>query len=1233
MALNFLGLGFSFGARDDGLGKTLKGLASDFASIGKEILSLQRLQTFLQALTFDRLDDLSNKIKEIGVGGLNLTSSLESTFKQSSVEARKFGANVGVASKDLGKFTAKSASMAYNLGIGAEEAAKSIRGFDYLKGTLKKVGIASEESFAKLAAVTGIDTQKFGYDLSQVQKNLGLSDDSLASILSSARLYGDEVGSVGDGLNSIFTDLTPLLKTQKQVFKKSDAELAAYGQSFFVLSKQMQKAGVDGKEFTKNLASALNKAGGSIGQVMAGVGGDLDGLYKELVTTFGVTQEEAVAMTKMDPAQFVGQITSRVDALAASGKDISPALDFMKNRLGEAFGPEIMEQFAIVMGDTKLRAELNAKAIGKATTEAAQKTSDALGEVQKKGWESQYTAAQQFERLQEQFVANLRKKSSMSTAEFMKSARASFNDFNKFLDDTIAKGGFGKKVVQTFADVEKYGLLGLAPKNLVGELSMAGSAVEKLASPLAKLRAAGVNLLTPMGALTAAVGGLGLEFLSLRKEAKADLIGKLVKKGMTKKQAEEAVGGPLGLATQVAVERLFKELRAAFDKASAFVTGLWEGLFGNNKVDPNGSNSSKLGQKIGIFVREALQKAVVFVIDYTKKWWKDVTDIWANPDMTFAEKLKATFKRSFGMIAVVVAVALSPIGTVVAGAIGALGSLVSFLGIALLPILAVGAVLFASFRKEGETFGETWSRFVNDFVPPAWEAFKEELIGLDQEALKPLKESWELLRGVIVDVFGDMASSIGQTEGSAKGFGSFLGKTFRKIVVWTAKGIALLIDAVSATIYGFKALYYTTKATWNFISGAFMKGAVTIGYYAKTVWTRLKETGSVIGAFFSNLGKRFSARTDFFVQWFKTAAENVGIFGHNFKQAFENIWSYVSDTTYNVWGKLTSGMDGFVYSFKSAFIDLKVWLYRTWSALGDMLAAPFHALFRMMSEGGKTAIQTLINNPTVAKALGLDTDFSTKKPADEAKYYSKKYDSGNTYWFKKGTSSDIIDAWETMNALAQGHTTADLAARQRAAASDIDAYAKSLRTGLGNAPAAFVPRKTDFDIRKGMLDLKDLPSYKAPTLENVQYSDQSSLQRDYDALMTQYAKQTEAFTELTAKLKSAEQIKAETRLRDSAQVLADVTAAASKTSTTTTATARAVVPPTPSLTSPSTDSAATLAAPLNSLSTSLHSPAWVKGDLVPQIEALIKAQNDGTAKIVEALKAKGVIKAGSSSVQ
>jgi hypothetical protein len=691
-------LGFSFTAKDDGLGKQLQGFRDDFKSLGKEILSLQRFQTFLSALSFEKLDALNDKMHSITTSGMNLTSSLDARFQQMDISSRKMGVGLGKSFKDIQKFSKANTQLSMALGISAEEAGKANAAFDYLDKTsgsfnetvadaFKDLGLSTAKDVAKFADAMQIDPYEFTYGLTQMQKQLGLTKEGVTGILGSLQQYGAETGDVAGAIKKMAGLQEHLAKAQS-VFKLDAKGVQTYAQGITSLGLAFQRGGVaDGFAMSQELSEKIVQAGGDFSKMISGVGNLPDMITKLGVT--GLNTDKIFASMQQGPAAFAGEIAKMAEAARAQGKDIGPAMTFIKNQLSDTLGEGFITELTRIAGNDKVRKTFLTALDPKAIEAGAANGVKALGEV-KKAFRDSRTTAELFDQQVELFENRFRGLGKRTDAQFLKDSQKGFNDFGNVLAHVSKEGGPMGTLVQKMAEVQKFGATALLPPDMAAQVTAFGSAAEKLAGPLAKLKSLG--LLSPLGALAAIVAVLGSRFISLYSQTKdagkaLELLGlevlNFVKVTLPNKikagvkfvadAARRLLVGGFGLGAQGArnagigmeiVKAIFDGIKSAWNFVIEGMKGLWAGLTGG-MIDPS-NDAQAIGGALGMMLRKAFDVAKTFIVGYLRQWWANMTAIATDPSKTLGQKIGEGIKESLPLAIGGGLIALSPIGGVLA---------------------------------------------------------------------------------------------------------------------------------------------------------------------------------------------------------------------------------------------------------------------------------------------------------------------------------------------------------------------------------------------------------------------------------------------------------------------------------------------------------------------------------------------------------------------------------------
>lgn len=963
MALNF-GLGFIFGAKDNGLGRALSNLSSQFKSFGKEMLSLQRFQTMLSAMSFDRLDDLSGKLKQLGTGGLELTSSMEGTFAGFDKDLRKFGVSVGKTGANLTKFKAAAASMAYGLNMGADEAGKAIYGFEASVGkmkaadVLKAMEVDSKSTFAKFASVTGKSADEFGYTVSRIANSAGFSAKSMGELTNMLIKFDQTTGNTNfDSLGKL-DEIGKLLKKQKELGATS-AQLEAFGKGIVAVADSFYAITGNGPramEVATGLAEALTENKKGFKDLAAGAAQALPDFMQKFGMA-GTGIDEAFASMSESPDEFLKKFATAVQGLE-NPKQIEAAMEFFRAHASSAFG-DVGDDIVTMLQKPEGRVKL----MGMNVSELVKNSAGAAGKIAKEGYSTGLTAAQVFERQQEAFLQRIRNLTTISTKQFLSETRKSFDGFAKMLERTAANDGPMGMVVRKLADIQKFGATALFPPNMQGPLVVLGEAAEKLISPLAKLRAAGLDLTSPFGALAGVVGLLGAKFFANRMTA-AEEMEKSLKdsKKYSKKQIEQIMstnaiseylnntalkdtaqntidffkntlpqyaskainfissfarkvltgGFSKGFdnitgdkETDKVLNELMTVLEDAFNSAAAYAKdlfgGLWDGLLGKS-VDANTANDATV---IGAALGQTVHKAFDFVVDEVSKWlngwWARVTTIWGDESKTLEQKVKEIFGES-------------------------------------IPLVIAGALL------SGTAIGQLAAGLSGMFLSAIF------------------KISWGVLSAVFGDILWGMLLKPALTTALAPA------------AEWLGTALLGLLSGAKAKLMSFFVSIAST--IWSFLSG--------------TLWPIIQSAVSaVIGAITAPIAIAIAVISAFFVGMFFMFQEE----GDEFSDSWDRMWMGIFTTVEWYMDEIWASLKWVTANSVIAFTNLTLSVYNVFADLWDDLktggaqlynffARAFNKLIKALSSPIQKMLQTVgsfmeqivnlvASSPTLASVFGV----------------------------------------------------------------------------------------------------------------------------------------------------------------------------------------------------------------------------------------------------------------------
>lgn len=971
MALNF-GLGFGFRGNDLGLGKAVNGLSRDFRTLGKEMLGLQRLQTMLSALSFERLGDLGDKLKTLGTGGQELTSSIEGTFTAFDKETRKLGATMGYTGKELTRFKKQASSMAYGMNIGADQAGKAIYGFEATVGKmkasdiLKDMGVDSAATLAKLAEVAGVSGDKFGYSLLQMGKKV--DPKAVSTITDMLTKFGTDAGDAALGLGKV-DEITSILSKRKML-GDSPEQLAAFGKGIVATAQAFRTVTGNGEkamETALGLATALTEGKKGFADLKAGA---VAALHE---STLGLAKagpgiEAAFNAMSESPEVFLKQFATAVGGL--SDGDAAAAVELFRAHASSAFG-ESGDEIVKMLQTAEGRLALTTVDVGKMVADSAKAT----GNLAKEGFTTGITAAEAFERQQQGFLQRFRGLATVSTNQFLAESQASFNSFGAKMEKVAADGGPLGLVLGKLADIQKFGAKGIFPANLQGPLAALGTAAETLTGPLAKLRSIGINLFSPGGVLVAGFAGLGADLLSNYLTIEDQVGPTLEKMGVS-------AGERTSIVARMALEKTGKEiivfmkekLPGYLETGIKFISNfarkiLSGGLFGDGAITGDKDTDAILNAVI-FTLKEAFGKALAFAKEMFSGFMSGLMGEKIDPKAGDA--------------------------TVIGGAVGT---------------MLHDALVFA-FDETKKALSGMWAGLMGD--PLAEDAGTSESLGHDLG--KTLRAAFDFALGELKTYMADWWTKMGEIWDDPS-------MTFEeKVDAWFGESLPLLIagSILAVTFLGpitaaLISAFTTISVTLLKLLGPWMwKNAVwpALKFLAKNLWrgfTWIIE--GVIGAITAPIAIVLAAFLAFFVGMFTMAEQE----GDTFAQTWDRMWddigntvvafgehilnflSYIGQNTLTFFENIGAHIANFFMAgfdvVYNAFAVVFNFIREQSNKLATLISAPLTSIIQTIGDLLVGLGKTISESPGLAKFFGIDSaTIANIKKAGEWLQSTKKND-------------------------------------------------------------------------------------------------------------------------------------------------------------------------------------------------------------------------------------------------
>lgn len=631
MALNWLGLGFSFGAKNKGLLRAQKQTAQGFNQMGvsaqqmnslmtlankglagmnehlgnqKKLLSQSKMQTFLQAFSLKKMGDVADGVERVASSGRNLTTSFEATLYSNTVTAKKMAWNFGLMGKDAKKFHSQAQSLSLETGISFDQAAEATFNFQWASKALTAVGIKDFKALAKVADVTGISAGELVDQFQKIQTELGMTSESAIQNLTGAFIEaGREVGDVKLAMTSMNSSLGVLAKKAALAGKKlSDTDLAAYGKQAAQVAAAMWNVTGSTEEamaFASSLNEKLLEGQINFQDMFAGTQPALSEIVKATGIATGDV-DKAFKMMQSGPAGFMQGMGEMVDQMRTKGQDPTQLLKFMGSQLRTIFG-EDEKVISLFLQKT-----------GKGISDVMDRVGNAknkLGDAAKDFMDPR-TIAERMDLAGDILVKGFRDVSRKASEKFVSDTTKQFRTFNKEIAVIGAADGPLAAMTRQFSKMHQIGALGLVPEFLRPGAALAGKMLEELAPAIGMFHSLGLSvkdMVNPLNLAAAAAAGLGTAFFFTQQKALALDSSYQTQTKTSKKLKSQLAGMTKGTA--------------AYDKTVAKLAETEAAMASNRKG---------IMQKANRTVIDGVKKTFRTVMDNVKGFIQGVQEAWPD---------------------------------------------------------------------------------------------------------------------------------------------------------------------------------------------------------------------------------------------------------------------------------------------------------------------------------------------------------------------------------------------------------------------------------------------------------------------------------------------------------------------------------------------------------------------------------------------------------------------------
>lgn len=482
MSVNLAGLGFVFSAVDNGL---LSFQAKALRGFQQLTDSLESMQGFTANFTSD---------------SIRLTTSLEANRQIMLKSSKALLGNKGVF-EGMTKLANQSVALAESTGIGINTTTEAVRIYDKFSAVLKesRLGAVDLARFLETFSIEGTGLHDFLKLLSTGDNKL--KPGEIERVLSNIASYGAKIGNVSETFSGLFgdTELLQAMKTQGVAF---DEYIEGILKAQLALS-QGSGGAAKAQELVKSLTGTLLDSSRGFQQLVAGMGSDIPEALKN-VTIAGQNVQAALQGMGKGPEHALQMMVDMLAAAKTTGN-----LDFVKNWLGGAFDPQLVEMVTN-----------NIDAIRTSLTNKEPKGPMSIKETLAAAVDPK-TAQQQLETLEDDFEATFRSLG-QKTKPFIQQTRKVFGELKKEMkalagDESSSLG----KVIKGLADVSKFGAIAFFPKDWQSTAQIMGVIGKTLSPVLEQLKLFGVTGFNLMSGFNLALmGGMALwvKYQQLLKE-------------------------------------------------------------------------------------------------------------------------------------------------------------------------------------------------------------------------------------------------------------------------------------------------------------------------------------------------------------------------------------------------------------------------------------------------------------------------------------------------------------------------------------------------------------------------------------------------------------------------------------------------------------------------------------------------------------------------------------------
>ena len=494
-----LGFAFSFGARDDGMGKAMSSAVDSLSKINKlmgvqnDIAKRSRVAGALKAAAsgamgvaggiggaakglmgaFGRgmqnrvnsfnLANMSANIRSLTEDSGNLSNSMESIGASYAQQAKPALALMGVTGKELQRLTGQASGMAYGLNVSVETVTKTMGTLRTASAGTKSVFDAlgmSTADFVKLAEGTGVATEQIGSAAGLMTDQWKMGAQQAKQMLEYSVAMGQKGGVGGlmySGLSDQVTTINNMLSFQVASHQRSADELDRMLKSSVRLAGAYKQLGFSAEESAKSASETSSKFLEWQIQMERFQAGEAGAELPQIITdlsAIGMGTDEAMGLLQLgasDSAAAMLKLSQYMQAASKSGKNIDTAT--LAN-LQATLGGVNTNIISLAMSGDKSTQVLDAM------SNATVKTDGALKQLSKDAYSSGRTLQESLDMAKEAFMTRVRGITRPEVVGYVKEEIQSYKELGKQAKD-LAKDSTWGPLVKAYSIFDQMGAKGV----------------------------------------------------------------------------------------------------------------------------------------------------------------------------------------------------------------------------------------------------------------------------------------------------------------------------------------------------------------------------------------------------------------------------------------------------------------------------------------------------------------------------------------------------------------------------------------------------------------------------------------------------------------------------------------------------------------------------------------------------------------------------------------------------